>query len=224
MASEYALTPRLLLRAYASGVFPMADDAEAEEVFWVDPLRRGILPLDDMHISRRLARDFLRKEFEIRIDGDFGATVEACAERENTWINAEIHRLYGGLHRMGHAHSVEIWQEGVLAGGLYGVTLGAAFFGESMFSRMRDGSKFALVALVARLRAGGFTLLDTQFITPHLESLGAVEISRETYHARLADALHRPADFRALPATLPRPALLERARGPRDNAPDGLTA
>ncbi|MFQ8429940.1 leucyl/phenylalanyl-tRNA--protein transferase [Amaricoccus sp. W119] len=222
MASEAALTPRLLLRAYASGVFPMADDAEAEDLFWIDPLRRGVLPLDEMHISRRLARDFLRKEFEIRVDADFAGTVEACAERENTWINREIHRLYAGLHRMGHAHSVEVWQEDRLVGGLYGVTLGAAFFGESMFSRMRDASKFALVALVARLRAGGFTLLDTQFITPHLESLGAVEISREAYHARLADALRRPADFRALPAEAPRRALLDLARDLGKIGSDGL--
>ncbi|TPE49228.1 leucyl/phenylalanyl-tRNA--protein transferase [Amaricoccus solimangrovi] len=212
MASDPILTPDLLLRAYASGVFPMADDAAAEELFWVDPIRRGVLPLEALRVSRRLARDFLGKPFEIRIDADFAGTVRACADRETTWINGEIFRLYRELHRMGHAHSVEIWQGDTLAGGLYGVVLGAAFFGESMFSRMRDGSKFALVALVARLRAGGFTLLDTQFITPHLESLGAVEITRAEYRARLAAALRRPADFRALPMGATRRALLDLAR------------
>ena len=213
MGSTPDLTPEILLRAYASGVFPMADSAQAEELFWVDPLRRGVIPLDGLHVARRLARDFLGRGFEIRVDTDFQGTVAACAERESTWINGEIFDLYRALHRMGHAHSVEIWREGALAGGLYGVALGAAFFGESMFSRMRDGSKFALIALVARLRAGGFTLLDTQFVTPHLLGLGAVEIERADYRARLAAALARPASFRALPAEAPRRALLDLARG-----------
>lgn len=213
MADGWELTPDLLLRAYASGVFPMADSAEAEELFWVDPTQRGILPLDGLHVSRRLARDFLGKDFEIRINADFPGTVAACADRETTWINAEIFRLYRELRGLGHAHSVEIWQGGALAGGLYGVALGGAFFGESMFTRMRDGSKFALIALVARLRAGGFQLLDTQFVTPHLISLGAVEIERADYRARLAAALRRPAEFRALSAETPRSRLLELARG-----------
>lgn len=210
--ADPALTPDLLLRAYASGVFPMADGAEAEELFWVDPQRRGILPLDGLRVSRRLARDFLNRPFEIRVDADFPGIVAACADRESTWINAEIFDLYRALHRMGHAHSVEIWRDGDLAGGLYGVALGAAFFGESMFSRMRDGSKFALVALVARLRAGGFTLLDTQFTTPHLESLGAIEIDRADYHTRLIGALRRPAHFQRLPLATPRRGLLDLAR------------
>ena len=205
------ITPALLLQAYASGVFPMADAADADELFWVDPRRRGILPLDGFHVPRRLARSFLGGDFEIRIDGDFPGVVAACAEREETWINDEIKRLYRELHRMGHAHSVEIRHEGVLAGGLYGVALGGAFFGESMFSRRRDASKLALIALVARLRAGGFRLLDTQFVTPHLARLGAVEISRAAYHRELAAALSRPANFLALAADASRQRLLELA-------------
>ena len=203
------ITPALLLQAYASGVFPMAEAAGSEELFWVDPERRGILPLDGLHVSRRLARSFLRDSFEIRVDGDFMAVVDACADRPETWINPTIRRLYGDLHRLGHAHSVEIWQEGALAGGLYGVTLGAAFFGESMFSRRRDASKLALIALVARLRAGGFRLLDTQFVTPHLARLGAVEVSRAAYHRELEAALSRPANFLALAADASRQLLLQ---------------
>ena len=187
------ITPTLLLQAYASGVFPMSDSAEADELFWVDPRRRGVLPLDGLHVSRRLARSFLNEAFEIRVDGDFAAVVAACAERPETWINAEIKRLYRELYRMGYAHSVEVRHDGALVGGLYGVALGGAFFGESMFSRRRDASKFALIALVARLRAGGFRLLDTQFVTPHLARLGVVEISRAAYHRELEAAMSRPA-------------------------------
>jgi leucyl/phenylalanyl-tRNA--protein transferase len=212
------ITPMLLLQAYASGVFPMADSAETDELFWVDPRRRGVLPLDRLHVSRRLARSFLKGDFEIRVDGDFAGVLAACADRDETWINAEIKRLYRDLHRMGYAHSVEIWQEGALAGGLYGVALGAAFFGESMFSRRRDASKLALVALVARLRAGGFRLLDTQFVTPHLARLGAVEISRAAYHRELEAAVNRPASFLALPADAGRRDLLDLA-ALRDGAP-----
>jgi leucyl/phenylalanyl-tRNA--protein transferase len=203
------ITPALLLQAYASGVFPMAEAAESDEIFWVDPRRRGILPLDGLHVSRRLARSFLNEDFEVRADGDFPGVVAACAEREETWINAEIKRLYRELYRMGYARSVEIWQEGALVGGLYGVALGAAFFGESMFSRRRDASKFALIALVARLRAGGFRLLDTQFVTPHLTRLGAVEISRAAYHRELEAAVSRPADFLALADGASRQSLLQ---------------
>jgi len=192
------ITPALLLRGYASGVFPMAETSDSDEVFWVDPPVRGILPLDGLHVPRRLARSFLHDAFEIRVDHDFLAVIDACAQRPETWINATIRHLYGELHRMGHAHSVEIWQEGALAGGLYGVSLGGAFFGESMFSRRRDTSKLALIALVARLNAGGFRLLDTQFVTDHLERLGAVEIGRAAYHRRLQQALVQPARFRAL--------------------------
>lgn len=203
------ISPRLLLQAYASGVFPMAEAADAGELFWIDPERRGILPLDGLHVPRRLARSFLGQDFEIRIDADFAGVLAACADRPETWINEQIDRLYRDLHRLGFAHSVEIWSEGRLAGGLYGVALGAAFFGESMFSRIRDASKFALIALVARLNAGGFTLLDTQFVTAHLARLGAIEISRAAYHTRLEAALPRPANFLALPADTPRQRLLQ---------------
>jgi leucyl/phenylalanyl-tRNA--protein transferase len=203
------ITPALLLQAYASGVFPMAESAETDALFWVDPRERGVLPLEGLHVSRRLARSFLKERFEIRVDGDFAGVVAACAEREETWINAEIKRLYRELHRMGHAHSVEIWDDGGLAGGLYGVALGGAFFGESMFSRRRDASKFALIALVARLRAGGFRLLDTQFVTPHLARLGAIEVSRAAYHRALEAALNRPANFLALAEDASRQRVLQ---------------
>jgi leucyl/phenylalanyl-tRNA--protein transferase len=203
------ITPALLLRAYASGVFPMAESAGASELFWVDPQRRGILPLDGLKVSRRLARSFLKGGFEIGVDADFAGVIEGCGDREETWINDEIRRLYRDLHRLGHAHSVEVWAGGRLQGGLYGVALGAAFFGESMFSRMRDASKFALIALVARLNAGGFRLLDTQFVTPHLARLGAVEISRAAYHRLLEPAVNRPASFAALAAATPRQRLLQ---------------
>jgi leucyl/phenylalanyl-tRNA--protein transferase len=202
------ITPALLMRAYASGVFPMAESADDEALFWVDPERRGILPLDGLRVSRRLARSFRAQDFVIRIDGDFAGVIDACADRPETWINPTIRRLYLELHRLGHAHSVEIGREGRLVGGLYGVTLGAAFFGESMFSRARDTSKLALIGLVARLNAGGFRLLDTQFVTDHLARLGAVEISRAAYHRRLAAALARPADFRRLRADAGRAELL----------------
>ena len=187
----------------------MAESAEAGELFWVDPQRRGVLPLDGLHVSRRLARSFLSGSFEIGVDPDFAGVLAGCADREETWINAEIMRLYHDLHRLGYAHSVEIWHEGGLAGGLYGVALGAAFFGESMFSRMRDASKFALIALVARLNAGGFRLLDTQFVTDHLARLGAIEISRAAYRRELAAAVGRPARFLALPADASRQSLLQ---------------
>jgi leucyl/phenylalanyl-tRNA--protein transferase len=204
------ITPTLLLQAYASGVFPMAEAADTDELFWVDPQRRGILPLDGFHVARRLARSFLRSDFDIRIDTAFAEVLAACADRPETWINRQIRRLYVDLQRLGHAHSVEVWQDGALAGGLYGVALGAAFFGESMFSRRRDASKFALIALVARLRAGGFRLLDTQFVTDHLASLGAIEIGRAAYHRQLEAAVNRPARFLALPADTPRQSLLQR--------------
>lgn len=207
--SPLEITPDLLLRAYASGVFPMAESAEDDEIFWIDPQRRGVMPLDGMHVSRRLARSFLAGGFEVVVDQDFEGTMRACGERRETWINAPILRLYAELHRMGHAHSVEIRVGGNLAGGLYGVSMGGAFFGESMFSRMRDASKFALVALVARLRAGGYRLLDTQFVTPHLTSLGAVEISRAEYHARLEAALGRRGRFMALSSTATRQDMLQ---------------
>jgi leucyl/phenylalanyl-tRNA---protein transferase len=192
------ITPSLVLQAYASGIFPMTDSANSAEIYWVDPKYRGILPLDAFRASRRLKRSFLTADFEIRVDTNFPVVVAACAERAETWISPEIARLYGQLHDMGHAHSVEIWQDGELSGGLYGVRLGAAFFGESMFARRRDASKFALVALVARLRRGGFQLLDTQFVTEHLSRFGAIEISRAEYQDLLGRAVAGQADFMAL--------------------------
>ena len=187
------LTPELLLRTYAAGIFPMAEDADDPTVFWVDPEMRGILPLDRFCVSRRLQRTVKANPFEVRLDSAFDQVVAACAEpapdRPTTWINDEIVRLYSGLARLGHAHSVECWKEGRLVGGLYGVTLGGAFFGESMFSRAPDASKVALCHLIARLRRAGFLLLDTQFVTDHLVRLGAVEIPRDEYRDILAAAL-----------------------------------
>jgi leucyl/phenylalanyl-tRNA--protein transferase len=203
------ITPALLLQAYASGVFPMAEAAESDELFWVDPRRRGVLRLDRLHVSRRLARSFVSGDFAIRVDSDFAGVLAGCADRPETWINHRIRQLYVELHRLGHAHSVEIWRDGALVGGLYGVALGAAFFGESMFSHRRDASKFALIALVARLRAGGFRLLDTQFVTEHLASLGAIEIGRAAYHQQLEAAVNRPARFLALPDDIPPSKLLD---------------
>jgi leucyl/phenylalanyl-tRNA---protein transferase len=194
-----ALTPDLLLRAYAAGIFPMADSAEDSELFWVDPERRGVLPLDQFHLPRRLRRTLRHGGFEVECDADFAAVIGGCAEatavRPKTWINGEIARLYLALHRDGHAHSVEVRHDGLLVGGLYGVTLGAAFFGESMFSRMTDASKVALAHLVVRLRLGGFQLLDTQFATSHLERFGVTEIPRSAYHRRLDRALAAQAHF-----------------------------
>lgn len=200
---ELVVNPALVLRAYAAGVFPMADSAEADEVFWVDPRKRGILPLDRFHLSRSLRRRLLRGDYRIAVDRAFDQVIAACADRSETWINSTIRELYSGLHRMGHAHSVEVWIDGGLAGGLYGVRLGGAFFGESMFSHVRDASKIALAHLVARLKAGGFTLLDTQFTTPHLEAMGAYTVSKARYHEMLDSALSRQADFHALPASAP---------------------
>ncbi len=191
------ITPELLLRAYAAGVFPMSEGRDDPELFWVDPRERGILPLEGFHISRSLARRIRQAPFDIRINTDFAGVVEGCADRDETWINAEIFELYQQLHATGHAHSLELWEGDALVGGVYGVALGAAFFGESMFSRRRDASKIALAYLVSRLRFGGFELFDTQFVTDHLQSLGAVEISRAAYRSRLAEALQKPANFLA---------------------------
>ncbi len=196
------LTPETLLRAYAIGIFPMAEERDSDQIFWVDPRRRGILPLDNFHISRSLRRRIRREDYTIRTNSAFSAVVAGCAERDETWINGQIADLYEALHLAGFAHSLEIWQDGALAGGVYGVTLGAAFFGESMFSRRTDASKVALAYLVDRLRLGGFTLFDTQFVTDHLRRLGAIEISRGEYHRRLIAALQSSADFDA-PGPLP---------------------
>jgi leucyl/phenylalanyl-tRNA--protein transferase len=195
------LTPELMIRAYAAGIFPMSDGADQPAIFWVDPQRRGVFPLDGFHISRSLDRRIRRGGFEICINRDFAGTVRACADRDETWINSEIFATYLALNAQGYAHSLEVWIDAALAGGVFGVALGAAYFGESMFSRRTDGSKIALAYLVARLRAGGFQLFDTQFITPHLESLGAIELPRAEYRRRLALAVTSPADFFAIDAT-----------------------
>ena len=183
------LDPRLLLQGYATGIFPMADSREADELFWVEPRNRAIIPLDRFHVSRSLRRALRSGKFQVTHDRNFAAVIRACADREETWINAELERAMRALHGSGHAHSIEVWLPGTLVGGLYGVKLGRAFFGESMFSRATDASKVVLAWLVARLKAGNFTLLDCQFMTEHLASLGAVSVPRATYVALLASAL-----------------------------------
>jgi leucyl/phenylalanyl-tRNA--protein transferase len=194
-----SITPQLLLRAYSIGLFPMAESAEDDQLFWVDPDKRAVFPLDRLQVSRSLAKTVRSDHFEVAVDVDFDAVIDACAapapDREKTWINSEIRRLYRELFDMGFVHTVECRRDGELVGGLYGVALRGAFFGESMFHRERDASKVALTHLVARLRTGGFHLLDTQFMTSHLASLGAIEISRETYHRALEQALVVHADF-----------------------------
>ena len=196
------LDPELLLRAYALGVFPMAENAAADDVFWVEPKARGILPLANYHLPRRLARVLASERFEITADCAFEAVMRGCAEpvanRPDSWINPTILAGYTALHARGNAHSLECWHNGALVGGLYGVKLGAAFFGESMFTRVTDASKCALAALVLRLRVGGFLLLDTQFLTAHLARFGAVEIPRRAYKVQLAGALAGVGDFGAL--------------------------
>ena len=189
------ITPELLVQAYAMGLFPMAESRDATGLRWIEPQARGIFPLDHFHISRSLRRAILRADYQITVNRDFPAVLAACADRPDTWINGEITQLYLALHAMGFCHSLEVWREGALIGGVYGVSLGGAFMGESMFSRATDASKIALAWLVHRLRAGGFTLFDTQFLTPHLASLGAVEIPRPEYRKRLEKALERRASF-----------------------------
>ncbi len=188
------------MHAYCSGIFPMAESASDTEVFWVDPQDRGILPLDGFHVSRSLKKRLLSGRYRFSANVCFDRVVGACADRKETWINTRIRRLYSQLHILGYAHSIEVWSAEGLVGGLYGVAVGGAFFGESMFSHGTDGSKLALVALVARLRFGGYTLLDTQFVTEHLATLGGIEIPRDEYRKRLSDALDADADFWRLPA------------------------
>ena len=198
------ITPDLMLRAYRAGLFPMAETRRGERLYWLDPEQRGMLPLDGFHLPRRLLRTLLSDSFTVTADADFPAVIAGCAAiapgREDTWINHDIERLFTELHGLGYAHSVEAWSDGALVGGLYGVALGGVFFGESMFSRARDASKTALVHLVARLRLGGFRLLDTQFVTSHLSQFGAVEVRREDYKALLAEALAAPAEWPAAPS------------------------
>jgi leucyl/phenylalanyl-tRNA--protein transferase len=213
------LDPRLLLQGYATGIFPMADSRDAQELFWVEPRIRAIMPLDAFHVSRSLKRALRSGKFHMTRDRDFAGVLAACADREETWINAELEHAMIALHHSGHAHSIEAWHQGELVGGLYGVKLGRAFFGESMFSRATDASKIALAWLVARLKVGNFSLLDCQFMTEHLATLGAVNVPRSTYIALLAAAVGvggaagsasaggaefgaGPADFFALDAVL----------------------
>ncbi len=202
---EVEITPEVLLKAYACGIFPMAESAESPNLHWIEPQYRGIMPLDSFHVPRRLARTIRQDRFEIRIDHDFDAVIAACAApaqgRGKTWINRRIHKLYRELFHRGHCHTVEAWSGGILAGGLYGVKLGRAFFGESMFHFERDASKVALVHLAAKLVEGGFKLLDAQFLTHHLENFGAVEVDGARYQHMLADAIRGDASFgkRAMP-------------------------
>jgi leucyl/phenylalanyl-tRNA--protein transferase len=193
------ITPQILLGAYAAGIFPMAESAEDTALYWVEPEERGIIPLDGLKISHSLKKSVRRRLFEVKIDHDFPAVIAACAARapgrKSTWINKRIVALYSQLHRMGCCHSVECWQQGQLVGGLYGVRIGAVFFGESMFSRVTDASKVALVHLVARLNCGGFRLLDAQFVNPHLERLGAIEMPKARYHQLMEPLLPLEADF-----------------------------
>jgi leucyl/phenylalanyl-tRNA--protein transferase len=190
------ITPEILLRAYSIGLFPMAESADDPEIFWVEPELRGIIPLDGFHVSKSLAKKIRQNPFDIRFDTDFEAVIAACAEETNdrpsTWINDTIRTLYGTLHHIGHAHSVEAWEGDMLVGGLYGVSLGSAFFGESMFSRRTDASKICLVHLVQRLRERGFTLLDTQFTTEHLKTFGAVDVPKDAYAKMLEKAMESP--------------------------------
>lgn len=190
-----SLTPDILLHGYSIGIFPMAENRDDPEIFWVDPKKRGILPLNDFHISRSLAKHMRNTDLTVSVDRDFVGVVDGCADRADTWINTEIHSLYLSLHERGQAHSLELWDGDELAGGVYGVTLGAAFFGESMFSRRTNASKMALACLTEMLARGGFKLFDTQFITDHLESLGGIEISRGAYHKLLDTAQNTQAKF-----------------------------
>lgn len=206
--AEFPVSPEILLRAYAAGIFPMAESAEDPAVHWIEPKQRGIIPLQGFHLSSRMAKMVRQGRYRVEVDRDFPAVIEACAaprktEGGETWINTPIRRLYSALFEAGHCHTVEVYAGDALVGGLYGVRLGGAFFGESMFHRERDCSKLALVHLVARLRAGGFQLLDTQFITDHLRQFGALEIPRRDYRRRLDAALPVRADFFVWPKGAP---------------------
>ncbi|MDG2404764.1 MAG: leucyl/phenylalanyl-tRNA--protein transferase [Paracoccaceae bacterium] len=194
MTSEI-LPTKLLLEAYRTGLFPMADSRESEELFWISPKKRGVFPLDQFHISRSLARQLRKSCFQFKVNHDFDAVVAGCASRTDTWINVSIQQSYRALFDLGHAHTMEVYDGSELVGGVYGVSIGAAYFGESMFSNRPNTSKMALAYLVDRLRLAGFKLFDTQFLTPHLATLGAVEISQNTYLTALVEAVNRAADF-----------------------------
>ena len=201
------ITPEVLLKAYACGIFPMAESADDPALYWIEPEMRGIIPLAGFHVPTRLRRTLRTTPFTVAVDRDFDAVIDGCAEpkrdRDRTWINARIRRIYRGLYERGHCHTVEVYDGEKLVGGLYGVSLGRVFFGESMFHRARDASKIALVHLIARLIAGGFRLLDTQFVTEHLKTFGAVEVPKHRYHTLLEQALVGEADFAALPVDRP---------------------
>ncbi|MGI8526447.1 MAG: leucyl/phenylalanyl-tRNA--protein transferase [Pseudolabrys sp.] len=201
------ITPEVLLKAYACGIFPMAESADDPTLYWIEPEQRGIFPLDGFHVPARLARTVRSDRFGVMVNRDFDAVIDGCAAprigRSRTWINARIRNLYRKLYERGDCHTVEVYDGDQLVGGLYGVSLGGVFFGESMFHRARDASKVALVHLVARLKAGGYRLLDTQFVTDHLRTFGAVEVSRRQYHKMLENALAGEADFAALPVDRP---------------------
>jgi len=201
------ITPEVLLKAYACGIFPMAESADDPALYWIEPDMRGIIPLDGFHLPARLARTVRTTPFTVHVDRDFGAVIDGCAQpkpdRGRTWINARIRRIYHALFQAGACHTVEVYDGDVLVGGLYGVSLGRAFFGESMFHHATDASKIALVHLVARLKAGGYRLLDTQFVTAHLKTFGAVEVPKRRYHRMLEDALDGRGDFAALPTDRP---------------------
>ncbi|MFA6265352.1 MAG: leucyl/phenylalanyl-tRNA--protein transferase [Pseudolabrys sp.] len=205
--THFEITPDVLLKAYACGIFPMAENADDPALFWIEPERRGIIPLNGFHVPARLARTVRTTPFTVHVDRDFDAVIDGCAapaaDRDRTWINSRIRKLYRGLFDGGHCHTVEVYDGDTLVGGLYGVSLGRAYFGESMFHTARDASKIALVHLIARLKAGGYTLCDTQYVTDHLRSFGAVEVPKKRYHRMLEDALVGSADFDALPAGRP---------------------
>lgn len=208
---EPELTPELLLTGYANGIFPMAEARDNHDLHWVDPRQRGIVPLDGFRLSRSLRKRIRQDPFTLHADTAFADVVQGCADREETWINAQLFDLYQQLFHMGRAHSLEVWEDDTLVGGVFGLTLGAAFFGESMFSHRKDASKIALAYLVDRLRLAGFTLFDTQFLTPHLASLGAIEIPRARYRVLLAHALEKSADFASPGPVATAQALLQRS-------------
>ena len=212
------ITPQILLKAYAAGIFPMAESADDNALYWIEPEERGVFPLDGFHVPRSLRKEIRKRRFEIHVDTAFGEVIDACAaktsERKTTWINNRIRALYNQLHKMGCCHTIESWRDGRLVGGLYGVRIGAAFFGESMFSRETGASKVALVHLVARLNAGGFALLDAQFMTPHLARFGAHPVKRDEYRKMLDAAIEQDADFFALANDADPALLLSLATGP----------
>ena len=215
-SAHVEITPEVLLKAYACGIFPMAENAEDPALYWIEPELRGIIPLETFHVPSRLARTIRAEPFTVVCNRDFEAVIDGCAEpgpgRSRTWINGRIRKLYRKLYDIGHCHTVEVYDGNALVGGLYGVSLCRTFFGESMFHRARDASKIALVHLVARLRAGGFKLLDTQFVTPHLKTFGATEVQRRHYHKLLSDALTGEADFAVFPLAAPLPGGIALAR------------